>query len=303
MTYDLVIIGAGPAGLSASVYASRYGLKNVVIGEPGGQIAKTHEIGNWLGEIKISGFDFGQKAEAHAKSYGTEIKYTLAESVTREDGEFKLKLKNGEEMKAKTVLFAMGTSHRHLNVPGEMKFMGKGVSYCATCDGYFYKDKTVAVIGGNDSAAGAAVFLADIAEKVYMIYRRDKLRAEKFWIEAIEKNQKIEVIYNTNVTEIKGTEKLEELVLDKEYAGSNILKMDGIFIEIGSDPNTEILNSLGVELDEEGYVKIGPDGKTTAEGVWAAGDITNGSNKFRQVITAAAEGAIAANSINKYLKK
>jgi thioredoxin reductase (NADPH) len=197
----------------------------------------------------------------------------------------------------------MGTAHRHLDVPGETKFAGKGVSYCASCDGFFYRGKTVAVIGGNDSAVGAAVYLADITNKVYLVYRKDGLRAEKFWVESAEKNPKIEIIYNTNVIEIKGKDRLEELVLDNPHNGAASLKADGLFIEIGADPNSELMAVLGVALDDSRHVKINAEGMTNVEGVWAAGDITDGSNKFKQIVTAAAEGATAAFSIQRYLKK
>lgn len=303
--YDLAIIGTGPAGLSASVYASRYGMKNVVIGEIfGGMTTKTHEIGNWLGTEKVSGMEFAQKSFEHAKSYGAEIVPAKVDQIEKKDGNvFQLLLNNGQKINSKTILFAVGTKHRHLGVPGEKELAGKGVSYCATCDGFFYRGKTVAVVGGSDSAAVAALFLADIAEKVYIIYRKEKLRAEIFWIKLIEKNPKIEILYSTNVKEIKGWQKVEELLLDYAYKNSNILKVDGIFIEAGFDPNTELLKNFDIALDADGYVFIEADGKTTEKGIWAAGDITTGSNKFKQIITAAAEGAIAAASIQQYLKK
>jgi len=301
--YDLAIIGAGPAGLNTSVYASRYGIKNVVIGEPGGLTTKTHEIGNWLGTQKISGWEFAQKATEHVKSYEAEIISALVYQVEKAEEKFVLYLSDGKKIEAKTILVAVGTKHRKLGVLGEKELAGKGVSYCATCDGFFYKGKTVAVIGGNDSAAGAAVYLADIVEKVYIIYRKDQLRAEGFWLNLIEKNPKIEIINNTNIKEIRGSEKVTEVLLDNIYKRSDILVVDGIFVEIGFDPHIKIIENIGVEVDEEGYVKIEADGRTSVRGIWAAGDITNGSNKFKQIVTATAEGAIAANSIQKYLKK
>lgn len=305
MIYDLAIIGAGPAGLGASVYASRYGIKNVVIGGvSGGLAAQTHEIGNWLGTEKITGFEFAQKAEAHAKSFDmAEVITTLVDDIEEKDANYVLFLSNGQRIETKTILFAMGTKHRHLGVPGEKEFAGKGVSYCATCDGFFYRGKTVAVIGGNDSAAGAAVYLGDIAEKVYLIYRGEKLRCETFWGEAIAKNPKIESIFMTNVKEIKGEMKVQELILDNPYQNSEILKVDGVFAEIGSDPNTELTKKLEIELDQDGYVKVDQAGRTSKKGIWAAGDITTGSDKFKQIITAASEGAIAAHSIQEFLKK
>ncbi|EKE15875.1 MAG: hypothetical protein ACD_11C00091G0003 [uncultured bacterium] len=304
MKLDLAIVGAGPAGLSASVYASRYGIKNIVIGGVvGGLVTETHEIGNWLGTQKISGFEFAQKSSEHAKSLGAEIKAATVDQIEKKDENFLLFLSNGEKIEAKTVLLTMGTRHRHLGVLGEKDFAGKGVSYCATCDGFFFKGKKVAVVGGNDSAAGAAVYLADIAEKVYLIYRGEKLRAENFWIKSIEENKKIEVLYNANVKEIKGEQKVEKLVLDNSYINSTELAVDGVFIEIGLEPNINLTKDLKVELDEEEYIKIDSDGRTSEKGIWAAGDITTGSNKFKQIITAAAEGAIAVNSIQKFLKK
>ena len=301
--FDLAIVGAGPAGLSASVYASRYGIRNVIIGEiPGGLPNETHEIGNWLGTPQISGYEFSQKALEHAKNLGSSIIKTKADQINERNGIFELLLSNGEKLSAKVILLAMGTKHRHLGVPGENNLLGKGVSYCATCDGFFYKKKTVAVVGGNDSAAGAALFLADITEKVYIIYRKEKIRAEDFWAKSIEKNPKIEIICNTNIKEIRGKEKLEEVLLDNPYQNSETLKIDGLFIEIGLEPNIDLTKNLGVDLDREGHIKIEPDGRTTKKGIWAAGDITNGSNKFKQIVTAASEGAIAARSIQQYLK-
>lgn len=303
-SFDLAIIGAGPAGLSASVYASRYGINNVVIGAiAGGLTTQTHEIGNWLGTQRIAGYEFAMKASQHAESYGTKNVSALVDSIENKDGEYLLFLSNGEKIQAKAILLAMGTRHRHLGAVGEKEFAGKGVSYCATCDGFFYRGKTVAVIGGNDSAAGAAVYLGDIAEKVYVIYRGEKIRCESFWAAALEKNPKVEILYNTNVKEIKGMEKVEELLLDNPFAGSDLLKVDGVFVEIGSEPNVELIKNLEIETDETGYIRIDPSGKTNRKGIWAAGDITTGSDKFKQIVTAASEGAIAAHSIQAYLKK
>lgn len=303
--YDLIIIGAGPAGLNASIYASRYGLKNVVIGGiPGGLTSQTHEIGNWLGSPDISGFDFVKNSTGHVKKFGTEIINSLVDEISKnEDETFNVLLSNGDKFEAKALLVATGSKHRKLGVTGEKEFLGKGVSYCATCDGFFYKNKTVGIVGGNDSAVSAAVFMADIAEKVYLIYRGEKLRAENFWVVAAEKNKKIEIVYNTNIKEIRGEEKITEVSLDNLYAGSDMLKLDGVFIEIGFVPNSELVKELGVELDIDGYIKIEENCKTSVNGIWAAGDITTGSNKFKQIITAASEGAIAANSIQEYLRK
>jgi thioredoxin reductase (NADPH) len=302
MKCDLAIIGAGPAGLSASVYASRYGLINVVIGETAGGLPnETHEIGNWLGTPKINGFEFAQKAVAHARQLGASIIASKVDKIEKDSGDFNLWLGSGEKAEARALLLAMGTKRRRLNISGEKELVGKGVSYCATCDGFFYKGKTVAVAGGGDSAAEAALYLAGIAKQVYLIYRKEKLRAEDLWLKLIEKNPKIEVIYNTNVKEIKGMSQVEEIILDNPHKNSKSFKLDGIFIEIGLEPNIDLVGELGIGLDEEGHIKIKPDGQTSQAGIWAAGDITTGSNKFKQIITAAAEGAIAARSIQQYL--
>lgn len=302
--FDLAIIGAGPAGLSASIYASRYGIKNVVVGGvAGGLTTQTHEIGNWLATEKVAGWEFAQKSSEHVKSYGTEIVPALVDEIKKNKEGFTLFLSDGKKIDAKTVILAMGTKHRHLGVPGEKELAGKGVSYCATCDGFFYKGKTVAIVGGNDSAAGAAVFLGDIAERVYMIYRGEKLRCESFWGEAINKNPKITMLYNTNIKEIRGNEKVEAVVLDNSFQNSDELKVDGVFAEIGSVPITDLTKDLGIETDEEGYIKVDPSGRTSEKGIWAAGDITTGSDKFKQIVTAASEGAIAAHSVQKFLKK
>jgi len=302
--FDIVIVGAGPAGLNASLYASRYGLKNIVVGEiPGGLVTQTVEIGNWLGEKKISGFEFVQKATEHIKSLGAEIKNVSVDEIKKKsENEFEVLLSNGETLVGKTIIIATGSRHRNLGVPGEKEMLGKGVSYCATCDGFFYKNKTVGVVGGNDSAVSAGIYLSDIAEKVYIIYRGEKLRAEKFWVDSLEQRDNVEVICNTNIKEIRGAEKLEKIVLDNEYSGDRNLKLDGLFIEIGFVPNVDLLKRWGIELDKENHIKVESDGRTSQRGIWAAGDITTGSNKFKQIITAAAEGAICAGSIQNYLK-
>ncbi len=303
--YDLIIIGAGPAGLSASLYASRYGLKNVIVGGiSGGLTSQIHKIGNWLGSPDISGMDFTKNSTEHIKSFGTEILNYLVDEINKsEEGLFEVLLSNGNNIKSKTILIATGLKHRKLGVPGEENFLGKGVSYCATCDGFFYRDKIVGIVGGNDSAVSAALFMSDIAAHVYIIYRGENLRAENFWLEAAQKNKKIEIIRNTNIKEIIGDKKVEEASLDNTHQGKDSLRLDGIFIEIGFIPSAEMLKKIGIDLDEEGYVKIEKDGRTSVKGIWAAGDITTGSNKFKQIITAASEGAIATSSIQEYLRK
>jgi thioredoxin reductase (NADPH) len=304
--WDLVIIGAGPAGLSASVYASRYGIKHAVIGmAPGGLISESHKVDNYLGIASLSGFELSQKMLEHAKKYSPEMitGEVAAIKKTEDKALFEIKLLGREVVSAKTIILATGTKRRPLNIPGEKELEGKGVSYCATCDGFFYKNKTVAVVGGGNSAVSAAVHLAQIASRVFLIYRKAELPAEGYWKKQLAENKKIETIYSTNVLEVIGREKVEKVKLDREYNKQKELLLNGLFIEAGSDPDWDFAESLNLEADEGGYIKIGADGATNIEGVWAAGDITTGSNKFRQAITAAAEGAIAARSAFDYLKK
>lgn len=297
--YELAIIGAGPAGMSASIYASRYGVKNIVIGQFGGLAGTVHEIGNYLGFESITGFEFAQKCEAQVKKYGAEMEMAIVKQIKKSDSLFKLSLDNGKEVEAKNILIAVGTSHRSLGIIGEKDFLGKGLSYCTTCDGFFYRGKTVAIVGGGDSALSAAMFMSKIAEKVYLIHRREEYRAESFWVEAVKKNPKIELVTSANVIELKGEVKLQEIILDKPHNDSDSILVDGLFIEIGFVPNVDLFHGIGVEIDEAGFIKVDAEQKTCVPGVWAAGDITTNSNRFKQIVTAAAEGAVAAVSIKK----
>ena len=301
---DLIIIGAGPAGLSASIYASRYGIKHSVLGSVlGGQISETHEIDNYPGMENMTGFDFSQKWGNHVRKYGVEIVSTAVDSIMKKNELFILALANGETMKSRAILLATGTKRRKLAIAGEKHLLGMGVSYCATCDGFFYKNKIVGVIGGGDSAASAALYLSNLRQKVYLIYRGPELKAEPYWTQKIKNSDNVEIILNTNVVEILGEEKLQKVELDREYSKSCGLKLDGLFIEAGSEPNIEYASGINLKTNEKGYIEINKDCTTSVMGAWAAGDITDGSDGFQQVITAAAEGAIAVRSIFRWLKK
>lgn len=301
--YDLIIVGAGPAGLAASIYASRYKLNHIVIGkEIGGLVNEAHEIGNYPGFPSISGTELMQKFVDHARSLGAEIVSDEVVHIHRLDDRFEVETRSGNKYEAKTLIIATGLERRKLNIPGEKEFVGRGVSYCAACDAFFFKDKAVCVIGGSDSAAMAALALAQFAKKVYIIYRRSELRCEPVWKERIEKNEKIEVIYNTNVVEIIGKDRVEGVRLNNPYQGSEILNVDGVFIEIGFTPGTSLVSEIGVDINENGYIKIEQNCSTNVPGVFAAGDITSGSAGLRQIVTAVAEGAISAYSAFRYLK-
>ena len=301
--YDLIIIGTGPAGLTASIYASRYKLEHLLFGaESGGQMNEIHNIENWPGELSVSGYDLISRLVAHVENYGVKIQKDSIGSIQKnEDGTFEIKTSRGVYL-AKSLILAMGAHYRRMNIPGEKEFIGRGVSYCATCDAMFFRDKTVAVIGGGNSAVVVALELVDFAAHIYLVTQEEKLSAEPAWVEKIMQNSKIEVIRGTSVLEIKGEEKVEKIILDQPHDDKTYLAVDGVFIEVGTEPGVELSQKIGVELDTQNYIKVKEDMSTNVSSVFAAGDITTGSNKFRQVLTAAAEGSIAANGVYKLLK-
>ncbi len=302
--YDVAIIGAGPAGLSASIYASRYKLKNIVFGKQmGGTIADAHKVCNYPGVGDITGLELGSKMYEQAKKNGADMSYESVVSIEKEGDLYKLETDTKKEIIAKTIILATGTKRNKLAVPGEDEYLGKGVSYCATCDAMFYKDKVVGVVGGSNAATMAATMLASVAKQVYIIYRGTALRGEPAWIDDVMSKKNVEIILTTVVTEIEGEDRVERVKLSKEFNGSQYLDVDGLFIEIGSEPNADLPIKLGVELDEKHYIVVKDDQSTSMEGIWAAGDATTNSNKLQQVVTAVGEGAVAANSIYCYLKK
>ena len=302
--YPLIIIGAGPAGLSASIYASRYALPHLVIGAaPGGLMFEAHRICNFPTEKDISGREITQKITDHAKSLGATIVNDEVVRITPEKNSFLLATSQEKEYRAQTLILAIGTQHRQLNLPDEKKFLGKGLSYCVTCDGQFYKGQTVAVIGSGDSATTASLYLAKIAKKVYQICRGPKLHGERVWIQQVQQSPQVEIIYQREVAGLKGKDALEKLILNQAYQGKKELPVQGLFVEIGTVPQSLLINQLHLKTDERGYIKVHPDQSTSLPRVWAAGDITNGSNNLRQIITACGEGAIAAASVFEFLQK
>lgn len=296
--YDLAIIGNGPAGLSAAVYAARYKVDQILIGDlPGGLMTSSHKICNFPSQIEISGAELSQKMADQIKALEVPEKFARVDSILEESGIFHLTLSNKEIVKAKTILLATGTKHRHLGLPNEEALTGRGISYCATCDAMFFANKVVAVIGGSDSANTASLYLAQVATKVYQLYRGEKLRGEVAWIDQIKANPKITVLYKTQVTEIIGDKKVTGL-----KAGDMELEVDGIFVEVGSDPDQTLIKQLALETDEGGYIRTKANQSTSHQGVWAAGDITTNSDYFKQIITACSEGSIAAQDIFKHLQ-
>ncbi len=301
--YDIIIIGGGPAGLTAGIYATRYNLSNLVVTkEIGGMTLEAPEVCNYPSEKSITGFKLIEKIKDNLISLGGEIKQDEVEDVKKLDKDFLLTLESSDKIKAKSIILATGTKKRSLNLKNEKKYLGKGVSYCVTCDGAFFKDKKVAVIGGSDSAGASAVHLSNIAKEVYIIYRGNKLRANPGWKQEIEHNKNIKVLYNTNVLELHGDPMLESVLLDKPYKGEEVFELDGLFIEIGAIPITSLFKDIDIKTNNKNYVMIDEDQSTNIDGVFAAGDVTNGSNGLRQIITACSEGAISVDSAFKYLR-
>ena len=301
MIYDLAIVGGGPAGLSAAIYAARYKMKFIVLArEPGGTVTKTPRMENWPGDKSVNGAELMERMQKHAEAFGAEVRQTDVTKIKKKDKTFLLSTDSGE-VEAKTVLLATGTRHRKLGVPGEEEFHGRGVSYCAVCDCAFFRDKTVAVVGGSDSAAIEALLLAEYAKKVYIIYRKDKIRAEPITAERVAKSPKIKVITDTNVLRISGDKFVKSVALDKKHNGSAELGLDGVFVDIGYDPESGLAAQLGAKLDDAGAILADREGRTSVPGVYAAGDVTSGS--FKQAITAAAQGVTAVNCAYDYLGK
>ncbi|MBN1156287.1 thioredoxin-disulfide reductase [Candidatus Woesearchaeota archaeon] len=300
--HDLIILGTGVSGLGAAIYAKRFMLNTLVLGElPGGTITKTHLVENYPGFKSVSGMNLAKSIREHAESAGAEIKDEKVSEVEMKENRFMVKT-NNKVYDSKAIILATGTEIRKLNVPGEEELANRGVSYCATCDGPLYRDATVAVVGGSDSAAKEALFLTEYAKKVYIIYRKENIRAEPVTAERVKKNKKIEIINNANVIEIKGKEVLSDVVLDRVFNGSKTLKLDGLFVEIGRMPLTELAKKIGVKTDKDGYIVVDSDQRTSVKGIFAAGDVTN-ATAYKQAITGVAEGVKAAFSAYQFLRE
>ncbi|MEM3556192.1 MAG: FAD-dependent oxidoreductase [Candidatus Micrarchaeia archaeon] len=298
--YDIIVIGGGVAGLSAAMYGGRLGLKTLLISEMmGGIMNFAHLVENYPGVESISGMELAEKFKSHASRYNVEFKEERVEKVEKTTNGFRVSTKQAN-YEGRTVIFATGGEVRKLGVPGEKEFEGRGVYYCALCDGALYKDKVVAVIGGSDGAVKEALLLTQYASRVYIIHRGDKLTAEEMNKEKALSNKKIKLILKTNVIEIRGSKVVESVVLDKKYEGKNELKVDAVFIYIGRVPASQLASALGVKLNEKGEIVTDKDSKTSVEGVYAAGDVTNSS--FKQIITGAGDGVRAAYSAYIYLK-
>ena len=303
MEYDVAIIGGGPAGLAAALYAARGGMKTVIFEKAlvGGQITTTADVENYPGfEDNMSGFDIADKMRKQAEKFGTEIKQENIKSI-QTDNFYKVVETDSDKYNVKSVILATGANPSKLGVQGEAKYTGRGVSYCATCDGALYRDKTVAVVGGGDSAVEEAIFLTKFAKKVYIIHRRDELRAVKLIQKRAFENDKIEIIWDSIVKEIKGGDFIEQVELyNKKTKETNQLNLDGIFIYVGIIPNNELVKS-DVELDEQGFILTDETMGTKVPGLYVAGDVVH--KILRQVVTAASDGATAAFSAEKWTEE
>lgn len=300
--FDLIIIGAGPAGLAAAIYAARAELKFIVLEKEmmsGGQIINTYEVDNYPGLYHMGGFDLAMKFREHADALGASFVTGEVERIEAVSGGKKVICKDGTEYETKTVILSGGAKHRKLEVPGEDKLAGSGVSYCATCDGAFFRGKEVAVVGGGDVAVEDALFLARLCKKVYVIHRRDTFRAAKTLVTRLTEAENVELVYDSVVKEIQGNFKVESLLVEnKKTKEERTIILDGAFIAVGMLPETKAYEGL-VEMDASGYIVADETGVTSDPAVFAAGDIR--TKALRQVVTAASDGANAVQSVERYL--
>ena len=300
--YDIIIIGSGPAGLSAAVYAQREQLNSAVIEKNymgTGQIAESERVDNYLGLYGESGYDLGEKFREHAEALGTEFIDGEVIKIKPLEKTYNIELADGKVIETKTIIYASGAEHRKLNVKGEDEFSGKGVSYCAVCDGAFYKGKTVAVVGGGDTALGDAILLSKIAEKVYIIHRRNEFRANKALQLRVKNTPNIETIMDSVPTEILGDKKVTAVKIQQNNEGKNIV-VDGIFVAVGNTPNSSVLSGIA-DTDKNGYIIANEDGITSAKGIFVAGDVR--TKPLRQVITAVSDGANCVMSAENYIQE
>lgn len=299
--YDVIIIGAGPAGVAAAIYAERAKLNTLVLEKQpmtGGQVMNTYEVDNYPGLPGVSGMELSDKFREHGNKLG--VTFAMEDLERVEDlGSKKVVVTNKQTYETKAVLIATGATHRKLDVPGEGELSGMGVSYCATCDGAFFRNLTVCVVGGGDVAVEDAIFLARACKKVYVIHRRDELRAAKILQERLFSLDNVEVIWDTVVEEIKGNDMVESVILyNKKKEESSTLAVEGVFIAVGIVPSSQRFRGL-VALDEGGYIVAGEDGATNVPGIFVAGDVR--TKHLRQILTAAADGANAVTSVQEYL--
>jgi len=298
--YDIIIIGAGPAGLTAGLYTSRRALKTLILAKDlGGQAAISYEVENYPGVDLTDGLTLMKKFADQARKFGTEIKSGEVKKIKKEKDNFSVET-NRDKFRARAVILAFGLTPRDLNIPGEQKFKGRGVSYCATCDGPLFKEKIVAVVGGGNSALEASEYLAKIAAKVYLVHHRDQFRGEKILVRQLKKNPKVEMVLSSDILKIKGNQVVKSIIIkDNGLTKTKELKVDGVFVEIGYVAKTDLVKNL-VKLNDQGEIVTDKDSNTSQPGVFACGDVTDTS--YKQIIISAGEGAKAALQAYKYLQ-
>ena len=294
--YDVVIIWAWSAGLPAWMYASRYKLKNIVIwAQPGWALATSHKVENWPGELSATGKKIMDDFQKHAETSGSEILQEFVTKVEKIDSGFVVETSSGKVFETHYVILATGNKYRHLWAKWEEEFLWKWVSYCATCDWMFFKDREVAIVGWGNTALTEALYLADICKKVYLIHRKDTFRAETVRVDLVKQKENIELVLNQEVEEIRGSMFMEEI----ELKSGMTIKADGIFVAIGSDPDTKLIDHMHPQKDIDGCLIVDNRQHTSVIGLYAAWDVTTNSNKFKQTIMSAAEGCLAANSVHE----
>ncbi|NLP26058.1 MAG: thioredoxin-disulfide reductase [Clostridiales bacterium] len=303
MVYDLVIIGAGPSGLSAGIYAQRAMLKTVILEKEsfyGGQVLSTYEVDNYPGFPLLGGFELADKFREHAESLGVDFISSEVEKIARDGDLLKIDLNDSQPLTTKAVIVATGSIRKKLGIKGEDEFLGKGVSYCATCDGAFFKEKIVTVVGGGDAALKDAIYLSRVCKQVYIANRSDSLKGAKRLQDVVDKTDNIHVLWETELESINGDSAVENIgIINKKSNEKSSIAVNGVFIAIGSNPMTKFLEGL-VDMDGNGYVISDETGITNAKGIFVAGDIR--VKNLRQIITAAADGANAVNSVERYLE-
>ena len=293
---DLIICGGGAAGLTSAVYAARSGLDFVLIdisSSMGSQITQTSDVDNYTGFEKVNGMELVMKFYEHAKALNAPMINDKVQEITKENGIFTVKCAQGE-YKSRTVIYCSGASHRELGVKGERELLGRGVGYCAVCDGFFYRNKTVVVVGGGNTAVTDALYLSKICKKVILVHRRDSLRAEKILVERLENAENVELMFNSEVAEILGEKGVDGVLLKS----GETIDCDGVFIAVGIVPRSDTVKNLA-ELDDNGYIVADESGRTSLDGFFAAGDVR--TKELRQIITACSDGANCVDSVNKFL--
>jgi thioredoxin reductase (NADPH) len=299
--YDVIIVGGGPSGMTAGIYTSRRAMKTLIISKDiGGQISLTDDVENYPGFENIEGLALAQKFQAQAAKTGTEFLFEEVTQIDKTDDGFVVNTGSKKAIKTKTVILAFGLTPRNLEVPGEKELTGRGVTYCATCDGPLYRDKTVVVVGGGNSALDAAEYMSKIGKKVYLLVRKDKFRGEQVLADKVIADKNIEVIFNGVVSEIKGKDKVESIVYKIADGESKEISVDGVFIEIGHIASTKWLANLDLDLTERGEIKITVDNETNIPAMFAAGDITEIT--YKQAVISAGEGCKAALQSYRHLQ-